>query len=268
MKNKVPHVVFAFWVIKIIATTLGETAGDAMSMKYDLGYVLSTAIFFALFLVVVTAQISVTKFYRFLYWAVIVSTTTLGTTTADYLTRDEGLGYFWASLLLFATVVGVLALWYFMLGTISVERITNRKAETFYWVAILCSNTLGTALGDWLSDTQDFGFDGGALVFGSLLALIAAAYFLTNISHTALFWSAFILTRPLGATLGDLLTKPLEQGGLDLRQDASSAILAVAMIACILLTSRKSKQDGDSRALPGEPEVLPQASPGSSEVIS
>jgi uncharacterized membrane-anchored protein len=251
MKNKVPQVVLAFWVIKIIATTLGETAGDAMSMTFELGYAVSTAIFFGLFLVAVTAQVSVKKYYPFLYWAVIVSTTMVGTTTADYLTRDAGLGYLWASLLLFATVVGLLALWYFSLGTISVDRITNRRAETFYWVAILCSNTLGTALGDWLSDTQGVGFGGGALVLGGMLAVIGAAYFFANISHTALFWAAFILTRPLGATLGDLLTKPIEDGGLHLSRVLSSAILAAVMIACIVLSSRKSEHDVAPHALSG-----------------
>lgn len=268
MKNKVPQVVLAFWLIKITATTLGETAGDAMSMSLDLGYAVSTAVFFALFLVAVTAQVSVKKYYPLLYWAVIVSTTTVGTTTADYMTRDGGLGYYWASLLLFATVVGVLALWYFTLGTVSVNRITNRKAETFYWVAIMSSNTLGTALGDWLSDTQGFGFGGGALVFGGMLVLIAAAYFLTTVSRTALFWAAFILTRPLGATLGDLLTKPIEDGGLDLSRFVSSLILAAFMIGCILLTSRKSEQDVDAQVPAGESATQSHASSGASEVAS
>ncbi|MCE9563363.1 MAG: hypothetical protein K8U57_15080 [Planctomycetes bacterium] len=260
MKNKVPQVVFAFWLIKISATTLGETSGDALSMSLELGYAVSTAIFLALFLVAVTVQVSVKKYHPLLYWAVIVATTTVGTTTADYLTRDAGLGYFWASLFLLAAVVGVLALWYYSLGTVSVDRITNRKAETFYWVAILCSNTLGTALGDWLADTQGFGFGGGALVFGGMLALIAVAYFFTNISHTALFWAAFVLTRPLGATLGDLLTKPIADGGLDLSRIASSVILAIFMIGCILLTSRKSEQDvhsAESKPVEGGSEVLP-----------
>ncbi|MBA3834090.1 MAG: hypothetical protein H0X34_19810 [Chthoniobacterales bacterium] len=246
MRNKVPQVTLAFWLIKIAATTLGETGGDAVSMGLKLGYAVSTAIFFGFFLVTAAAQIGGKKFHPFLYWAVIVATTTVGTTTSDYLTRTAGLGYLWSSIILFASVLTVLAIWYFSLGSVNVNRITDRKSESFYWLTILCSNTLGTALGDCLADTSGFGYEGGALVFGGALALLAAAYFFTNISHVLLFWAAFILTRPLGATLGDLLTKPLSHGGLNLGQFSSTAVLAVFMIILILVTARKS--EGDSGA--------------------
>jgi uncharacterized membrane-anchored protein len=243
MKNKVPQITFAFWLIKIAATTLGETGGDALSMTLELGYAISTAIFLAIFAVTCAAQIASTKLHRFLYWSVIVATTTVGTTTSDYLTRTAGLGYLKTSILLFAMVLAVLAAWHFTLGSVNVNRITNRKAETFYWFAILTSNTLGTALGDCLADTSGLGYDGGALVFAGALAFIAALYFFTNVSHVALFWAAFILTRPLGATLGDILTKPIDHGGLNLSRFASSYVIAAFMIVCILVTSRKPKQD-------------------------
>lgn len=243
MKNKVPQVTIAFWLIKIAATTLGETGGDALSMTLNLGYAISTGIFFAIFLITATTQIAASKLRRFLYWAVIVATTTVGTTTSDYLTRTAGLGYLWASIILCASVLGVLTIWYFTLGSIDVNHITNRKAETFYWFTILASNTLGTALGDCLADTPGFGYEGGALVFGGALALIAALYFFTKLSHVALFWAAFILTRPLGATLGDILTKPLDAGGLNLSRFSSSYVLAGFMLFCILLTSHKAEEE-------------------------
>lgn len=238
--SKVPQVTFAFWVIKICATTLGETGGDALSMTLELGYAISTAIFFGLFVVTATGQVLASSYHPFLYWAVIVATTTVGTTMSDYLTRTAGLGYLNSSLLLFAILLGVLAVWYFALGSVSVNRITNRKAETFYWTAILFSNTLGTALGDCLADTSGLGFEGGALVFAAGLALIAAAYLWSGISHTALFWMAFILTRPLGATLGDLLTKPVANGGLNLGRISSSLVIAAFVIVAILFTSREA----------------------------
>ncbi len=238
--SKVPQVTFAFWVIKICATTLGETGGDALSMTLKLGYAVSTAIFFGLFLVTVAAQVRTKSYHPFLYWAVIVATTTVGTTMSDYITRTGGLGYLKSSLLLFAILLGILALWYFVLGSVSVNRITNRKAETFYWTAILFSNTLGTALGDCLADTSGLGYEGSALVFAGALGLIAAAYLWTDISHTALFWTAFILTRPLGATVGDLLTKPVAKGGLNLGRITSSLIIAAFIVVCILFTSRKA----------------------------
>jgi uncharacterized membrane-anchored protein len=240
-------VTFAFWVIKICATTLGETGGDALSMTLKLGYAVSTAILFGLFLVTVAAQVRTKSYHPFLYWAVIVATTTVGTTMSDYLTRTGGLGYLKSSLLLFAILLGILALWYFVLGSVSVNRITNRKAETFYWTAILFSNTLGTALGDCLADTSGLGYEGSALVFAGALGLIAAAYLWTDISHTALFWTAFILTRPLGATVGDLLTKPVAKGGLNLGRITSSLIIAAFIIGAILLTSQKAGSHSGSR---------------------
>lgn len=247
MKNKVPAVTLAFWIIKIAATTLGETGGDALSMTLNLGYAVSTGIFFMIFAGTAAAQIASSRLHRFLYWAVIVATTTVGTTTSDYLTRSAGLGYLWTSIILFAGVLAVLAVWYFTLGSVNVNQITNRKAETFYWLTILTSNTLGTALGDCLADTSGFGYDGGALVFGAALAVIAVLYFFTSLSRVALFWAAFILTRPLGATLGDVLTKPVDHGGLNLSRFTSSYVIAAFMIVCVLLTSRKSEDDAGAR---------------------
>ena len=240
MLSKVPEVTFAFWLIKICATTLGETGGDALSMTLELGYAISSAIFFGIFLATVAAQVGARSFHRFRYWAVIVTTTTLGTTMSDYLTRTAGFGYLKSSLLLFALVLLVLGVWYFALGSVSVNRITNRKTECFYWTAILFSNTLGTALGDCLADTTRLGYEGGALVFAAALALVAAAYFWSNISHTILFWAAFILTRPLGATLGDLLTKPVAHGGLNLSRISSSAVIAAFIVGAIFFTSREA----------------------------
>ncbi len=246
MLSKVPQVTFGFWVVKILATTLGETGGDALSMTLNFGYAISTAIFFSLFLVTVAAQVQASAYHPFLYWAVIVATTTVGTTMSDYLTRTAGLGYLNSSLLLFAIVLVVLALWHSAVGTVSVNRITSRKAESFYWTAILFSNTLGTALGDCLSDTSGLGYEGGALVFAGALALIATAYLLTEISRTVLFWTAFILTRPLGATLGDLLTKPVAHGGLNLSRITSSLIIAGFMILGILFTSHEPEQSSQN----------------------
>jgi uncharacterized membrane-anchored protein len=243
MKNKVPQVTIAFWTIKIAATTLGETGGDAFSMTLDLGYAISTAIFFAIFVATAAGQIASSKLHRFLYWTVIVATTTVGTTTSDFLTRTAGLGYLWTSVILLAGVLAVLAAWHATLGSVNVNQITNRKAEAFYWLTILVSNTLGTAVGDCLADTSGFGYEGGALVFGAALAVIAALYFFTSISRVLLFWAAFILTRPLGATLGDILTKPVDHGGLNLSRFTSSYVIAAFMIVCILLTSRKSEDD-------------------------
>jgi len=185
-------------------------------------------------------QVGARTYHRFLYWTVIVATTTVGTTLSDYLTRTAGLGYLWSSVLLFAMVMGVLAVWRFALGTVSVNQITNRKAESFYWATILVSNTLGTALGDCLADTTPLGYEGGALVFAGALSLVLGAYLWTNISHTTLFWAAFILTRPLGATLGDFVTKPVAHGGLNLSRIASSLIIAAFIVVAILFTSRKA----------------------------
>jgi uncharacterized membrane-anchored protein len=235
--NKVPEVTLAFWVIKIAATTLGETGGDALSMTLNLGYALSTLVLFAIFVAVVWAQITSKRFHPFLYWTVIVATTTVGTTMADFADRSLGVGYVGGSLMLFAILMATLAIWKFVVGSVSVNTIVSPKAETFYWLTILFSNTLGTALGDFFADSG-FGYEGAAVVFAGLLALIGAAYFRTRISHTLLFWMAFILTRPLGATVGDMLTKPHADGGLDLSRITSSAVIAVFIIGCIALTSQ------------------------------
>jgi uncharacterized membrane-anchored protein len=235
--NKVPEVTLAFWVIKIAATTLGETGGDALSMTLNLGYALSTLVLSGIFVAVVWAQIVSKRFHPFLYWTVIVATTTVGTTMADFADRSLGVGYVGGSLVLFAILMATLATWKFVAGSVSVDNIVSPKAETFYWLTILFSNTLGTALGDFLADSG-LGYEGAALVFAGLLVLIAAAYFRTRISHTLLFWMAFILTRPLGATVGDMLTKPHADGGLDLSRITSSAVIAVFIIGCIALTSQ------------------------------
>jgi len=245
LASKVPAVTLAFWVAKIAATTLGETGGDAVSMSLKLGYLVATAIFGAIFLAALALQVSAKRYHPFSYWFVIVATTTVGTTISDYLDRTAGLGYPLASLLLFTLVIVVLLVWRFATGNISVAHISDRKTEVFYWTAILVSNTLGTALGDYAADSENLGFAGGALVFGGAIALIAVTYLLTNISRTILFWAAFILTRPLGATLGDILTKPLQQGGLNLDRIESSLALAMFMGACIALTGLRRP------ALPG-----------------
>jgi uncharacterized membrane-anchored protein len=245
--SKVPQVALAFWVIKIAATTLGETGGDALSMTLNLGYLLSTAIFMVCFLAALAAQIRTKAFHPFLYWTVIVTTTTVGTTMADYADRSLGFGYVGGSLILFALLMVVLGLWRFTVGSISFRDITTTTVEVFYWSTILFSNTLGTALGDFLSDTPGIGYERGAMIFGGALALIAAAYFFTSTSRTLLFWMAFILTRPLGATLGDLLTKPLANGGLNLSRISSSLVIAVFMVLCILVTGRKAGQHPGDR---------------------
>lgn len=247
--SKVPQVAIAFWIIKIAATTLGETGGDALSMTLNFGYLLSSVIFMACFLIALWVQVRAKAFHPFLYWTVIVTTTTVGTTMADYADRSLGVGYTGGSLILFVVLMAVLALWRFSAGKVSFSDISSTKVEIFYWVTILFSNTLGTALGDFLADTPGVGYERGALVFGGALTLVALAYFLTNISHTILFWLAFILTRPLGATLGDLLTKPRSSGGLDLSRIASSLVIAIFMVACILLTKQTAgEHPGNSKS--------------------
>ncbi|MDR3448350.1 MAG: hypothetical protein P4M15_01130 [Alphaproteobacteria bacterium] len=238
--SKVPQITLLFWVIKIAATTLGETGGDAVSMTMNLGYAVGTAIFAAFFLVFLFLQVRARKFHPFLYWAVIVATTTVGTTMADFADRSLGIGYVGGSLILFALLMGMLAAWHFAAGPISFQNITAPRTEICYWMTILFSNTLGTALGDFLADDSGLGYSGGALVFGAALALLALAYFFTSLSRVFLFWAAFILTRPLGATLGDLLTKPRDHGGLDLNRISSTAVLAAFMVICILLSSKKA----------------------------
>jgi uncharacterized membrane-anchored protein len=237
--SKVPEVTLGFWIIKIIATTLGETAGDAVSMTMQLGYAVGSIIFIGIFLVAVSAQIAAKSFHPFLYWAVIVATTTAGTTMADFADRSLGIGYAGGAAILFALLMASLLAWYLTVASISVTNITSPKVELFYWTTILFSQTLGTALGDWVGDTNGLGYEGGALVFGAGLVLVAAAYFYSNVSRALLFWSAFILTRPLGATLGDLLDKPLADGGLEIDRLYASAVLAALMIACILLFEQK-----------------------------
>ena len=233
--SKVPELTLIFWVIKILATTLGETAGDALSMSMDLGYLLSTAIFAAIFLIAVIAQIKAKQFHPFLYWATIIATTTVGTTLADYATRSLGIGYTGGSALLFALLLGSIAVWYNMLGSVSVDSLYTPKAEMFYWVTIMFSQTLGTALGDWTADTAGLGYLGAAIIFGGLLVAIVLAYHFTKLSRTLLFWAAFILTRPLGAVVGDFLDKPMAKGGLDLSRYSASATLIIIIVACILL---------------------------------
>ena len=250
-RSKVPEVTLVFWIIKILATTLGETGGDAVSMSMNLGYAVSSFIFIGIFVVAVTAQIAAKTFRPFLYWLVVVATTTAGTTMADFADRSLGIGYPGGASLLFVLLIASLAIWYWSAGSISVNTVATPKIETFYWVAILFSQTLGTALGDWMADTNGLGYDGGALVFAAGLALIAAAYFLTDISQTLLFWAAFILTRPLGATLGDLIDKPLDNGGLAFSRFYASAILAAIIIVCVaLLPQRAGTHPGKARTTP------------------
>ena len=242
--SKVPEITLMFWIIKIFATTLGETGGDAVSMSMGLGYLVGTAIFAAVFLVAVVAQIKANGFHPFLYWTTIIATTTVGTTLADFADRSLGIGYAGGSLLLFALLMSSLAIWYRTLGSVSVATVSSPRAEMFYWITIMFSQTLGTALGDWTADTAGLGYRGGALVFSALLALVVAAYYRTKISHTVLFWAAFILTRPLGAVVGDYLDKPVSAGGLALSRYSASAMLLVFIVGCILIfRQRAAKQE-------------------------
>lgn len=237
---KVPQVTLGFWIIKILATTLGETGGDAVTMSMDLGYLVGTAIFAVLFVAFVMAQIAARTFHPFLYWATIIATTTVGTTMADYADRSLGIGYTGGTAILLSLLLLSLFTWHRTLGTISVESVGDPASERFYWVTIMFSQTLGTALGDWVADTAGLGYEGGALIFSGLLAGVAALYAWTRVSRTNLFWAAFILTRPLGAVVGDFLDKPIAKGGLDLsRYSASLALLAV-MVACILVFPQKA----------------------------
>ncbi len=237
--TKIPEVTLGFWIIKILATTLGETGGDTFSMTMDLGYLVSSAIFLSVLLVLVAIQIATKKFRPLLYWAVIVASTTAGTTMADFATRSLGIGYPGGSLLLFGCLMAVLGLWYWSLGSISVDTVSTPKVEAFYWAAITFSQTLGTALGDWVADAG-LGYEGGALVFAAGLAALAAAYFWTDISRVLLFWAAFILTRPLGATVGDFIDKPLDHGGLAFSRPLASLVVGVLMIACILVLPQRA----------------------------
>ena len=238
--SKVPAVALGFWVIKILATTLGETGGDTVSMTMNLGYLIGTAIFLGILVVLVVWQILTKRFHPFLYWATIIASTTAGTTMADFATRSLGIGYTGGSLLLFTSVLLSLAAWRWFAGSISADSIHTPKVEAFYWITITLSQTLGTALGDWMADTGGLGYIGAALVFGGALAVVAGLYFWTSVNRVVLFWAAFILTRPLGATVGDFLDKPLDHGGLNFSRPVASAVLAVAIVALILLLPQRA----------------------------
>ncbi len=245
---KVPQVTLLFWIIKILATTLGETGGDAVTMSWlgettaaadGSGYLIGTAIFGVIFIAAVVVQIRARKFHPFLYWLTIVATTTVGTTLADYCTRSLGIGYTGGSTILLVLVIASLVLWGWSTGSISIETVNTPKVEVFYWVTIMFSQTLGTALGDWVADTNGMGYAGAAALFGGLLLLTALFYYFTSISRAVLFWAAFILTRPLGAVVGDFLDKPHAQGGLALSRYAASLALFVAIVALILFVPQK-----------------------------
>lgn len=249
--SKVPAVTLGFWIIKILATTLGETGGDTVSMSFtdviglshDAGYVIGTAVFLPLLCVLVWFEIKARAFHPLLYWATIIASTTAGTTMADFATRSMGIGYTGGSALLLALVLASLFVWHRALGTISAASVHTPQAELYYWITITFSQTLGTALGDWAADTGGLGYSGAAVIFAIGLALIAALYFWTQISRVALFWAAFILTRPLGAAVGDFLDKPVEKGGLDFSRPLASLILAVVIIGLILLLPQRAGKD-------------------------
>jgi uncharacterized membrane-anchored protein len=241
---KVPQVTLLFWIVKILATTLGETGGDAVTMSWlgettseakGTGYLIGTAIFGVIFIAAVLVQIRAKKFHPFLYWLTIVATTTVGTTLADYCTRSLGIGYTGGSTILLIFVISSLLIWRWSTGSISIETVNTPTVEVFYWVTIMFSQTLGTALGDWVADTNEMGFLGAAAVFGGLLLLTALLYYFTSLSRVILFWAAFILTRPLGAVVGDFLDKPHAQGGLALGRYAASLALVVVIVALILI---------------------------------
>jgi uncharacterized membrane-anchored protein len=248
--SKVPRVTLAFWVVKILATTLGETGGDALSMTLNLGYAVSTLIFLVFFVVTLAAQVKSKHYHPVFYWAVVVATTTVGTTTSDYIDRTLKVGYVKSSIGLLALVIILLVVWRMTTGRIVVDRVTNRTDEIFYWVTILVSNTLGTALGDFVATSAGFGFEKGALIFTALILIVAALHFFSNLPTSVTFWAAYVLTRPLGATLGDTLTKPHDQGGLNLSRITSSIAIAVLMVIVVSLTSLRN------RARPGEPAVV------------
>ena len=240
LAGKVPEVTLVFWIIKIAATTLGETGGDTVTMTLDWGYLLGTALFLSLLVVFVILQIAANKFHPFLYWATIVASTTAGTTMADFADRSLGIGYAGGASLLFVCLMATLGAWYWSLGSIAVATVNTPKVEAFYWLAITFSQTLGTALGDWTADDTGLGYDGGALLFGAGLVVLAAIYYWTKVSRVFLFWAAFILTRPLGATVGDFLDKPISDGGLALSRPIATAIIGVFMIACIVILPQRA----------------------------
>jgi uncharacterized membrane-anchored protein len=237
--SKVPEVTFSFWIIKIFATTLGETGGDAVSMSLHLGYLLSTGIFALAFAIAVVVQIRAKAFHPLLYWVTIIATTTVGTTLADFADRSLGIGYAGGTAILFALLCASLWTWHRVLGTVAVHSVASPASEAFYWITIMFSQTLGTALGDWTADSAGVGYLGGTAIFAALLALVAAAYVWTRVSRTLLFWMAFILTRPLGAVLGDLLDKPVDDGGLALGRFAASAVLLGAIVLGIFVLPQR-----------------------------
>jgi uncharacterized membrane-anchored protein len=239
---KVPAITLGFWIIKILATTLGETGGDSVSMSMNLGYLVATAIFMVIFIAAVGAQIRAQRFHAVLYWFTIVASTTVGTTLADFATRSLGIGYAGGSALLLGLLVACIFTWYRVLGSVSVASISTPRAELFYWLTIMFSQTLGTALGDWTADTQGLGYLGAAAIFGGLLLVLVALHFLTKISKTVLFWAAFVLTRPLGAVVGDFLDKPLDHGGLALSRYTASAALLAAMALLIWFLPRTAAE--------------------------
>jgi uncharacterized membrane-anchored protein len=238
--SKVPEVTFGFWLIKVLATTLGETGGDAVSMSMDLGYLVGTIIFLALFIVMVAAQISARTFHPFLYWATIIASTTVGTTLADFADRSLGIGYLGGSLLLGFLLIATLLAWHKTLGSINIHTVYTTRSEAFYWLTIMFSQTLGTALGDWTADTAGLGYTGAAYIFGAGLLLVTAAYYFTAVSRTVLFWSAFVLTRPLGAVIGDLLDKPAAQGGLEFSRYTATGVLLLAIAILVLVLPQRA----------------------------
>ena len=248
--NKVPEVTLSFWIIKIAATTLGETGGDTVTMTLNWGYLAGTALFLAALVLLVSLQIIAKKFHPFLYWATIIASTTFGTTMADFADRSLGIGYTGGSSLLLICLLATLGLWWGSTGSISVDTVNTPKVEMFYWAAITFSQTLGTALGDWMADSTGLGYEGGALVFGAALAIVAAVYYWTNVSRVTLFWAAFILTRPLGATVGDFLDKPVQNGGLALSRPLASAVLAIFIVGCLLVLPQRAGRH------PGEPGMV------------
>jgi uncharacterized membrane-anchored protein len=246
--SKVPEVTLVFWIIKIAATTLGETGGDTVTMTLNWGYLAGSALFLAALVILVISQIAAKRFHPVLYWATIVASTTFGTTMADFADRSLGIGYTGGSTLLLLLLAITLTLWYRTEGTIAVNTVGTPRVEAFYWAAITFSQTLGTALGDWIADTGGLGYEGGALVFGAALAVVAALYFWTGVSRVALFWTAFILTRPLGATVGDFLDKPVSNGGLALSRPLASAVIAAFIIVCLfVLPQRAGTHPGEGR---------------------
>lgn len=240
---KIPEVTFLFWLIKVAATTLGETGGDTVTMSMNLGYLIGTAIFASVFLIAVLFQIKSKSFHPAIYWITIIATTTVGTTLADLADRSLGIGYAGGSSLLFGLLLISLFVWYRSTGTLSAQSIRSPRAEVFYWITIMFSQTLGTALGDWTSDSAGFGYSGSAAIFGGLIVVLAVLYFTTNISRTFLFWSAFILTRPLGAVVGDWLDKPVENGGLAMSRYSATLALLGFMIVCLLLFKNRPARE-------------------------